>query len=609
MDHVSMCRRRADWAFALLGVVGLALAARLYSCQISRHAEARETAARQCTEKEVLPAQTGALLDRCGRAIAISVPVESVCAEIPFVEDPDSTAHLLAPVLGLEVEPLRIDLTGRAPDDRGGVPGRSRKFVWIKRRVTAEEAHAVRLLRLPGISFRDEFRRVYPNGSLAAHFLQGRGQDEQSSGGLERACDRWLRGTDGMRLVERDALGRTIVRELDPRVKPLPGSDVTLTLDLVIQQIVEEELDAACAEFKPSCAMAIVIDPHTGEILAGAVRPTFDPNTGNGPAEARRNRLVTDPYEPGSTMKPFIASWIFQNGLGSPATRINCMNGVFRYRGRTLHDHHPYGMLSIEEVISKSSNIGAAQLGLRLEAARLQDCLAAFGFGAPTGSGLPGEGRGKVTSPARWSYYTTTSVPMGHEINATVLQLARAYCVFANGGDLIWPHLVARVTDPEGRTTARTTPTVLRRVLRPETVRQMVAIMSKVVSEGTGTKARLTDLALAGKTGTAQKIDANGQYRHDAHVSSFIAFAPVEDPRALALVLLDSPQGEYYGGTVAAPACSRILDRTVNYLAIPPGMNRMSEATHGAPRDAHPVRAEVTRSGPPRSPRAGSGPR
>lgn len=609
MDPTPSFLRRADWAFVALGLAGVALVVRLYTCQVTHHAEAREAAARQATETQTLPAQTGAIVDRLGRPLAISLPVQSICAEIPFVEDPDEAARLIAPALGLDEESLRVELTGLAPDDKGQVPSVPRKFAWIKRRVNEDEALEVKRFHLAGIEFRDEFRRSYPNGELLSQLLGCRGIDQQPLDGMEQSCDQWLRGHDGEQLVGRDAMGRTILLELEPRVKPVPGNDVSLTLDLVIQQIAEEELEAACAEYKPECAMAIVLDPHTGEILASAVRPTFDPNRGDAPPASRRNRVVTDPYEPGSTMKPFIASWIFQEGLGSPSTRINCMNGIFRYRGRTLHDHHPYGMLSIEEVISKSSNIGAAQLGLRLESARLQKCLSAFGFGTTTGSGLPGEDRGRVTPAARWSYYTTTSVPMGHEINATVLQLARAYCTFANGGDLVWPHIVKRVTDPDGQAVAEAVPTVLRRVLKPEVVKQMVAIMSKVVSEGTGTKARLPDIALAGKTGTAQKIDANGQYRHDAHVSSFIAFAPVEDPRALALVLLDSPQGEYYGGTVAAPACAHILDRTVKYLAIPPGLTRMNEATDGAPRDARSVRAELPRNVPPRSPRPGPSPR
>jgi cell division protein FtsI (penicillin-binding protein 3) len=346
-------------------------------------------------------------------------------------------------------------------------------------------------------------------------------------------------------------------------------TEATLTIDLLLQRIVEEALEEACAEHRPKWAVAVAMDPRTGEVLALANRPTYDPNhAGDAKADARINRVVTFPYEPGSTLKPFTCAYALDLGLVRPDTMIDCENGQWKHGPRILHDHDTYAKLSLADVIKKSSNIGAAKVGaLILGQKRLYECMKRWGFGERTGVDMPAEDPGLLFPLSRWTIYSETSVPMGHEISVTPLQLCAAMSAIANGGTLYKPFVVRRVASTDGAVVVDNGPEAVRRVINPKAAKEMTEILEGVVKEGTGKKAAVPGVRVAGKTGTSQKIDPKThQYTHEKYIASFVGFAPAEDPKLCIAVVLDEPQGgSYYGGAVAAPVVGKILQRGLIY--------------------------------------------
>jgi cell division protein FtsI (penicillin-binding protein 3) len=555
-------RRRA----AVLGVVFfcafLALLARLYAVQVLGVDARREQRDRQGTGVVAVAGIRGAIYDQRGQGLALSVPVDSVAANpaaLPACDRPDA-ARLLAAALSLP-EAFVLDRLSRA-----------KEFVWLKRKVSEAESRAVRALAetplfkatprnpVARLEFRVEFRRVYPQGSLFGNVLGHESEDPAATEGIERWLDSLIAARDVRVPVAKD--GRQ--RVLDVPSVDAVGPTVTLTVDVLFQKIVEEELDAACREHTPKWAVAVALDPSTGAVLAIANRPSFDPNApSNVPAEARLNRAVALPYEPGSTLKPFTAAWAVEVGAATPDTKIDCENGIWKYGPRLLHDHHPYGRISLSEVIVHSSNIGAAKIGaLLLGAKRTREALERFGFGARTGVDLPAEDDGRLFPLSKWNLYSETSVPMGHEIMVTPIQLASAMAALANGGTLYRPYVVKRVETADGVVLVDNGPSVVRRVLSAETSRKMSEILVATVKDGTGKKAQVPGVAVGGKTGTSQKIDpVTKKYTHEKYISSFVGYAPAEDPKVCIAVIVDEPHGAYYGGAVAAPVVGRILHR------------------------------------------------
>jgi cell division protein FtsI (penicillin-binding protein 3) len=554
-------RRRAGAVAVLAAALFLFLLGRLFSIQVVGHETYRGKRDAQARGIVIVETPAGTLRDARGQILAVSVPVESVWADPSALGDRPAAARLLAQALGMRPEAVLERLSSE-----------ERRFAWIKRKVAPEEADRVRKLlkeppfapkdrgAAPALGLATEFARRYPQGPVLSHVLGFRSEDEESHEGLERALARVLEGGRRAASVDVDGLRRPLG---GPSLEAPP--EAVLTIDLLLQRIVEEELDAACAEHRPDWASVVAMDPRTGAILALANRPGFDPNDpAASPGAARRNRAVVDPYEPGSTLKPFLAAYALDLGLVTPQTTFDCENGLWKHGPRLLHDHHPYGRLTLAEVIKYSSNIGAAKLGaLTLGRARLHECMARWGFGSRTGVDLPAEDPGRLFPLSRWSVYSDTSVPMGHEIAVTPLQLATAMSAVASGGTLHRPFVIRRVVGADGTVLHEGHPVAARRLIGSRAAAQMVEILADTVRDGTGKKAQVPGVTVAGKTGTTQKVDPlTKRYTRERYISSFVGFAPAEEPRVCIAVVIDEPKGgAYYGGAVAAPVVGRILQR------------------------------------------------
>jgi len=558
-----------------LGALLAALAGYLVAIHL-RSAEALSSrAARMHHMRYPIPATRGRILDARGRVLAGSQARESVFADPAIVADPAEAARRVAEVLGLDRDDV-YRLLADHPD---------RRFVWIQRRVPPATAEAVRELDLRGIALVTEGKRHYPNGSLAAHVLGFVGVDEQGLEGLERVFDERLSGTPGEAYVLADLRRRPIWMRPGDFTPAEDGQHLVLTLDAVVQAAAEDALADACEHFKAVSGSVVVMDPKTGGILAMANVPTFHPaRYADAPADARRNRAVTDTFPPGSSGKPFVAARALETGLVRFGEVIYCEDGY--WPEARLHDAHGYGNLTFEQGIIKSSNILLGKVGLRMGNRRLHAALVAFGFGSPTGVWLPGEAPGLVFPLEKWTRLSTTRVPFGQEYAVTPLQMAVAFSAFAGGGRVLRPRILRGVLDSRGRLVARLTePRVLGRALRPETARRMIdRPLVGVVEEGTGRRAQVPGYRVFGKTGTAQKVDPEtGAISHSRYVAWFLAGAPAEEPRLVVAVAVNEPDRSigYYGGTVAAPVARKILARALPYLGVEPSEEVPAEAALG----------------------------
>lgn len=514
-----------------------------------------------------LSPERGRIFDRNLNVLAVSRNVYSVYAVPRDMTQREKAIAMrtLASCLGLKGNYLSERLN------------KDKLFVWIAREVPDEKAKPLIALKLKGLGFVKEPKRFYPDGTLASHVLGFVGRDDKGLEGLELLYDKYLKGVKGVRVLEKDAKRRMIYRFESKHVLPKDGCDLVLTIDETIQHIVERELDKAMKEFHPKGASVIVMSPQTGEILAIANRPAFNSNSPSGaPIDARRNRAITDSFEPGSTFKIVTASAALESNILRENDKVFCENGAYFVAGHTLHDHKPHGWLTFREVIEKSSNIGTCKVAMKLGGERLYKAICLFGFGKRTNIDLPGEISGVVKPTSRWSKTTITAVPMGQEVTVSAMQLACAVSAIANGGLLVKPHIVKAIQDREGVPIKFAKPSYLRRVISAQVASKMREFLAGVVEEGTGQMAKLPSYTAAGKTGTAQKITPDGRYSHTDFVASFVGFAPAEDPRLAIVVVLDNPHPYYYGGVVAAPVFKRIAVETLRYLGVLP--NEMIEA-------------------------------
>ncbi|MCP4248654.1 MAG: penicillin-binding protein 2 [bacterium] len=568
--------RHQRWAIGAVGVLAgaaiLLLGGRLVHIQAALSPRLTVMMDRQQAGVSLIPARRGNIFDARGRVLAGSRRAPAVFADPGTVKDLEQAAAHAAAILGLDAGEIEDRIRN------SGTP----RFCWIKRRISPQEAAAIRQAELPGFGVTDEAMRHYPLGPSLGQVLGFVGREGQGLEGLELGCDRWLRGTDGSVRTVRDARRRAIRERTGQqtaqagRVEPVDGGHVVLTLDAVIQGFVEEFLPRQVHQFEAESGVAVVMDPRTADVLAMACYPTFDPNDrGAVVSSIWRNRVVTDMVEPGSTFKPFVASGALVAGVVSPGERIFCHDGLYVSGRRLLHDSSPHGVMTFEEIISRSSNIGMAIIGERLGNPAMHDIVRRYGFGTPTGIDMPGEAAGGVLPLSRWNTYSTTSVPMGHEIAVTPLQLITAFCAIANDGILLRPRAVRAYLRPDGTVDREFTgPEPVRRVLPEATARYLVNdVLVKVVEDGGGHRAALPGYRVFGKTGTAQvPYEDRRGYEPGAYLGSFVGAAPLEDPQVVALVMIRKPNPRlgYYGGQISAPAVRDILDRTLAYLQVPP---------------------------------------
>ncbi len=550
-------RSRLALLVGLLGLAHLMLFWRLADLQLVRAGDLRERAQRQHQRLVELDPIRGPIFDRHGSELALSAAVASVYADPSEVRSPASTARVLARALGVREGELRERLKSQ------------RYFVWVKRKVSEAEKRRVESLRLPGVGFIEESQRFYPKRTLAAHVLGHVGMDNEGQAGLEFALDSEIRGQGGLALTLKNGHGQGFYTRLER--EPTGGAALTLTLDEVLQHLAERELGRGVKESGARQGTAVILDPRSGAILAMANTPTYDPNAPRRYGqEAWRNRAVTDAYEPGSTFKVFSAAISMDRGLSRPEEWIHCGNGGLRVGRRLVRDHKRFGALTFAQVLEQSSNVGIMKVGLRLPPQRLYEGLRRFGFGERTGVELPGESGGILRRPAEWSGLSQAMMSMGQEVSVTPLQLAAAAAAVANGGVLRTPYLVERMVGRDGHILRQGPPGPGERVVAEKTAATLRRVLEGVVLRGTGRGAALPGYRVAGKTGTAQKIDSSGRYSARDFVASFVGWAPARDPAILILVILDSPRGLYHGGEVAAPVFARMALPALQYLRLPP---------------------------------------
>jgi len=599
--------RRLVLLALLLGVAFLGLGYRLVDLQVLRFEELSTKARGNTLREFLLEPRRGDILDIKGHLLATSLFVKTVCANPVLIGNCQAeVARTVAPFLQVSESELVQRLMPRVVRNTNGTVVTNR-YIVLKRKVPVETWQKIQTAmtnlsfgldekKLPraerefysnlrrGAIFADRLEdqlRVYPNQALAAHVLGYVDTDESGQDGIERKFNSELAGVRGWRLTETDRPGREVVSLREQDVEPHDGSDVVLTIDSVVQHTVESALAEAMEKYSPVSISGIVVRPHTGEILAMATLPNFDPNNREGSAEARRNRegsadarrnrVIADVVEPGSTFKIVVVSGALNDGIVRPSDTFDCEHGHFLFAGRHLHDHGSHGVLSVENIITHSSNIGAAKIGIKMGQGRLYDYIRDYGFGTRSGLPLPGEVSGIVHPVNKWSKVSIAQIPMGQGIAVTGLQMTMAMCAIANKGVLMRPMIVDRFENSDHKVLRKYMPQRVRQVITEPTAEQMVKALKTVVSpEGTAAKAALEHYTVAGKTGTAQKSGGPNGYLKDKVFASFIGFFPADNPEVCIAVMMDEPKHEHFGGQIAAPVFKQIAESVANYLNIRP---------------------------------------
>ncbi len=591
METVSRTRAALlAWFVALLGA---AIAARLVVLQVIEAPRLRALARRQHEQVVEIGGQRGAILDRSGHELAVSVATSSLFAHPARVQDPARAARLLSPLVGLPESKILERLRSDAP------------FVWLARRLDPRTTKAIEGLALPlgkgkPLGFEEEGRRFYPQGDLAVHVIGYANIDQKGLEGIEKICDETLQGLPAKYLAVRDGRGGAVLQLVQPASKP--ARDVVLTLDLALQNIVERELDRGFQESGARAGAAILLDPSTGQILALANRPTADPNRyADATIEGRRNRAVVDIYEPGSTFKVITAAAALDAGTVTPERIFDCQNGTIVLAGKPVRDVHPYGALTVRQIVEKSSNVGIIKVSRTMPREVFRSTVVRFGFGGRSGIELPGERPGQVTPISRMSGVSPQYMAMGYEIAVTALQMASAVAAVANDGVLVPPRIVLGTRDASGNFEPSAAPEP-RRVISSRTAATLAGILEGVVVHGTGTQAVVPGYRIAGKTGTARKIIPGQGYARSQFIASFVGFGPIRSPRLAGIVVMDSPsKGGYYGGVVSAPVLGRILADALTYLRVPPDEDPLSLPDKPNPRGSRAARERIaSKSGPAR---------
>ncbi|MFA5286868.1 MAG: penicillin-binding transpeptidase domain-containing protein [Candidatus Omnitrophota bacterium] len=554
--HISNYRRKCEAVFLFFLVFFIFCILRLFYIQIFRSNYLADIANKQHNLFAELEPFRGIIYDINFKPQTLNLPADSLYASPNMMADRDKETAILnlSVILNYSKDYLRNRLY------------RKKSFIWLARKITPEQADEIKKLKIKSLGFLRESKRSYPNTYLASQIIGFAGVDNRGLEGVELYLDKYLRGDPGWGIFLRDARQKRL-DIYQKMVLPKDGMDVVLTIDQVVQYIAERELDKAYKAHNAKGASIIVMDPHTGRILALANRPTYNLNEySNVNKDQTRNRAICDLFEPGSVFKIVTASAALEEKRVTEEDRIFCENGAYRVGNHTLHDHTSHGWLTFREVIEQSSNIGTTKIAQMLGPEIVYKYVKLFGFGSKLGIDLQGEIPGMIKEPRFWSKTSIGAVPIGQEVGVTSLQLASALSVIANGGQLMKPYIIEEIRDRQGRVIRRTSPTLIRKVISLDTAARISKMLTGAVEEGTGKMAQIPGLTSAGKTGTAQKLDANGAYSHDKFVASFIGFAPVEDPVVTIVVSVDEPHPYYFGGVVAAPVFKNVAADVVRYL-------------------------------------------
>ncbi len=537
------------------------LLGRMFQLQVLKKEQLYKLAAQQQLAQIPLVPKRGTIYDSRGNELAVSIEVDSVYADARRVTDVEKTAKELAAILEID----RWELKQRLKSHRS--------FEWVQRKISPKEVEQIKELRLPGIFYLKENRRFYPNSQLAAHLVGFVGLDSKGLEGIEFQYDALLNGENQVWTAARDALGREIATGKTPFAKEDHYRNVILTIDKPIQHITETELGRGVERWGAKGGMAIVMDPWTGKILAMASFPTFNPNQFiQYRSKSWRNRALSDVFEPGSLFKAFLAAAALEEQVVRPSDSFFCENGSYKVYDRTIHDHSKHGYLTFQQIIKFSSNIGASKVGEKMGKERFYRYISAFGFGEKTRIGLPGEGKGIVRHPRYWSPVALDTISFGQGVSVTGVQLATALSAIANGGFLMKPYVVEKITNEKGETVQAFKPETARKVISEETARKVRGLLKAATDKGgTGEEAAPAGYEVAGKTGTAQKVDSlMGGYSDDRYVSGFMGFAPAESPKLVVLVIVDEPQGNSFGGVVAAPIFKTIMEKALPFFNVIP---------------------------------------
>jgi len=552
--YISNYRRRSEAVFLVFFIFLLLCVGRLFFIQFFRSDYLTAIANKQHNQLVELEPRRGAIYDSGLKIQAYNLSMDSLYAVPTAIKNKEFVIDQLLPILGGSRAYLQDRLY------------RKKAFIWIARKLALDKAEAIKKLNIKGIGFVKETKRIYPNSYLASHIIGFSGMDNVGLEGVERDYNKYLAGTLGWAIFLRDAR----LKKLDiweKMVLPVDGLDLVLTIDEVIQYIAERELDKVFKSSRAKAASIVVMDPHTGRILAMASRPSYDLNSYSKISkDVMRNRSICDLFEPGSVFKIVTASAALEEKKVTEEDIFNCENGAYQVGGRILHDHKAHGLLTFRQVIEESSNIGTVKVAMLLGPDTLYRYLKAFGFGAKLGIDLSGEISGMIIPVRSWSKSSITAIPMGQGVGVTALQLVSAISVIANGGQLMRPYIIDSVRDNQGQIVKQNKPTLIRKVISLDTALRIKKILTGVIEEGTGKMAKVSGFTAAGKTGTAQKLEANGTYSHDKFIASFIGFAPAQDPMLAMVVTVDQPQGTYFGGTVAAPVFQKVAGDVIRYL-------------------------------------------
>jgi cell division protein FtsI/penicillin-binding protein 2 len=556
--HISNYRRRVKAVFLICFAFLFLCISRLFYIQLFHSSYLIGIAKKQHNLFVELEPRRGTIYDINLKPQAVNMPVDSLYAVPNEIKDKDKDAIIaqLGTILNLDPAYLRDRLY------------RKKSFIWIARKIDPRQSGAIKKLDIKGLDFLKESKRCYPNSYLASQIIGFAGLDNHGLEGLELYYDKYLKGEPGWALFLRDARQNKL-DIWEKMVLPKDGYDLVLTIDEVIQYIAERELDKVFKTYHAIAASIVVMDPHTGAILALANRPTFDPNDYTAITKDRvRNRAICDLFEPGSVFKIVTASTALQENRVTETDKFFCENGSYRVASHVLHDHRPHGWLTFSEVIEQSSNIGTTKVAQMLGDEVIYRYARLFGFGSKTGVNLPGEISGMLKEPRFWSKVSIGAIPIGQEVGVNVLQLVNAISVIANGGQLMKPYIVKEIKDKYGETIKLFYPEMIHKVISLETAERMKKILVAVVENGTGRMARIPGFSAAGKTGTAQKLEANGTYSHNKFIATFIGFAPAEDPVIAIAVMVDTPHPVYFGGVVAAPVFKNVASDTLKYLKV-----------------------------------------